>query len=168
MCFLFPTKIEYSAKKDGSSGRKTKGRLIILFLAGFVILSSVLWVIWASVRMPSVSFCEGVGEYSLNASTEVEREDFFRQFGYEVSYLTSCDIVVPSQGSVLCEYNEIQKKQGLNILPYGDKKVQMYIFKLSRDNSAILYGFMIVYRDKVIGAHISDCLYPARIMSLLE
>lgn len=154
--------------KDEDHDSKKKGRLIILSVAGFVVLSSVLWVVWASVRMPSASFCEGVGEYSLKASTQGKREEFFAQFGYEASSIASYEITVPSQGENLKAYNEIQKKQGMNIMPYGDKQAQMYVLSLTDDKGETLYGFLMVYKNRVIGAHISDCSYPARVMSLRE
>lgn len=153
--------------KEETSDSKKKG-IIILSVAGFVVLSAVLWIVWASVRMPSASFCEGVGEYSLKASTQREREEFFAQFGYEASSINSYEITVPSQGENLKAYNEIQKKQGMNIMPYGDKQAQMYVLSLKGNKGEALYGFLMVYKDRVIGAHISDCSYPARVMSLGE
>ncbi len=115
--------------------------------------------------MPSYSYCEGVGKYSFKALTEEDRESFFEQFGYEAEETESREVIIPSMGEVLQEYNRIQKSQGMNILPYGDKRARMYVFDLKKGTGEI-QGCLVVYKGKVVAAHISHRGYPARIESL--
>lgn len=120
---------------------------------------------WASLRLPSQSFCEGVGKYSLKASDKGQREAFFALFGYDAREVGNTQIVVPSRGEVLEEYNEIQKSQGMNIMPYGDKSALMYEYEI-REGEAVLKGYLIVYRERVIAAHLAQQGYPLCIKGL--
>lgn len=133
----------------------------------FVMMTAaVLWILCFSLRVPGVAFCEGVGEYSLEAQTEAQREEFFAPFGYSGESIDCQKIKVPSTGEVFEEYNEIQKSQGLDLSSYSGKEAEMYVLSLKSEKGKELYGFLIVYKNRVIGAHLSDCLYPAEVGGL--
>ncbi len=154
-------------KSCGNDGVKKRKKLIIFLSLGIMLISVSLWVLYASLHIPSRSFCEGVGEYSLSAQTQKEREEFFLPFGYKAKSLENIEITIPSHGKIFEQYNEIQKSQGLNLSPYSGKKAQMYVFILEGEKEDTLYGFLMVLGGRVIGGHISDCLYPAQIMGLM-
>lgn len=147
---------------------KRNKKTIIWVLSVVLVLYALLWVVYGVLHIPSRAFCEGVGEYSLLADTESQREEFFLPFGYKAHTLDCYEITVPSTGKVYEEYNEIQKSQGLDLTAYGGESAQLYIFSLDGSKEGSLYGFMIVYRGTVIGAHVSDCLYPAAVRGLRE
>ncbi len=154
-------------KDDEEKGKNRKLLRLGVAVSAALVLLVALWMVYASCHMPSYSYCEGVGKYSLEAENEDDREDFFEQFGYKAEEVESSQVTIPSQGDVLREYNEIQKSHGMNILPYGDRKAQFYVYELQRGED-MLFGFMTVYRDKAVAVHISDCEYPSEIRSLRE
>ena len=138
-----------------------KKRFVIILVSGLLV-TACLFIVCTVFRVPSKAFCEGVGEYSLLAGTQSEREAFFLPFGYKATSIGQSGIRVPSCGTVYEQYNEIQKSQGLDLEPYSGEDAVMYTFSLEDG----LYGFLTVYKDRVIGAHISDCLYPASVRGL--
>lgn len=155
-------------KTSGVNEVKKRKKLIIFLSFGIMLISVSIWVLYASLHMPCRSFCEKVGEYSLSAQTQKEREEFFLPFGYKAKSLENIEITIPSQGKIFEQYNEIQKRQGLNLSPYTGKKAQMYVLSLEGEAENTLYGFLMVYRGRVIGGHMSDCMYPAQIMGFME
>ncbi len=68
---------------------------------------------------------------SYNASTSKERLDFISQFGW-VADDEPCEvreIAIPDEfDEVYNNYNEIQKKQGLDLLPFKGKRVKRYTY----------------------------------------
>lgn len=143
-------------------------KLSVIIVSSVMVLSLLIWVLYSALHIPSKAFCDGVGEYSLLADTQSMREGFFLPFGYKAQSLECYDITVPSSGEVYEEYNEIQKSQGLSLAPYGGESAQMYVFSLESEGEDNLYGFLIVYKGRVIGAHVSDCLYPSAVRGLWE
>lgn len=145
-------------------------RIKVLLIVISVILAALLavWVLCRLFYIPDTAFCEGVGEYSLVAENEAQREEFFLPFGYKAKSLASYEIKVPSIGDTFEEYNEIQKVQGLDLLPFSGRDAQMYVFSLESMGNEELYGFLIVCKGRVAGAHLSSCRYPADVRGLWE
>lgn len=140
--------------------------MLVIGISFAMMSACILWVLCSSMYVPSKAFCEGVGEYSLLAATEKQREDFFLPFGYKAHSLDSYEIKVPSEGEVFEEYNEIQEEQGLDLIPFAGRDARLYVLSLDAGEEGKLFGFMIVYKDKVIGAHTSSCGYPAGVRGL--
>lgn len=154
----------FFASADNEKFSKVNKRLLVWVLSVVLVLSALLWGLYGVLHIPSRAFCEGVGEYSLMADTQAQREGFFAPFGYRARSVESFEIIVPSCGEAFEEYNEIQKSQGLNLSPYAGKKAQMYVFSLESDGVGEMYGFLMVYKGRVIGGHISDCNYPSEVL----
>ncbi len=139
-------------------------RIVLIVISVIVLVLLAVWVIFGLFYIPDTAFCEGVGEYSLIAETKEQREEFFMPFGYKAESYEDSEIIVPSEGESFKEYNEIQKSQGLDLVPYAGEKAQLYVLSLEDSEDNEIYGFLIVYRNRVIGGHISDCVYPARVL----
>lgn len=81
--------------------------------------------------------------------------EFLKQFGWEVSNepTETAEIKVPSDfDSVFTEYNEIQKRQGLDLAKYRRKSVTRYTFEIKNFEGATgeVLASVIVYRGNVI------------------
>jgi hypothetical protein len=91
--------------------------------------------------------------------TEEDRVGFLSQFGWSVkgAPVEVAEITVPSEfDKIFTGYNEIQKRQGLDLSKYKNKTVTRYTYEISNYDGAEgkVYANILVYRNKVIGGDI--------------
>ena len=91
--------------------------------------------------------------------TEEDRVNFLSQFGWEVKTpaITSGEVTIPSEfDKVFTGYNEIQKRQGLDLTKYKKKKVMRYTYELTNYDgySGTVYANLIVYKGRVIAGDV--------------
>ena len=91
--------------------------------------------------------------------TNEDRIAFLEQFGWKVKSepITASEVKIPEQfDKVFASYNEIQKRQGLDLSKYRNKNVMRYTYELTEYDGydGVVYANMIVYRNKVIGGDI--------------
>lgn len=155
-------------KERNTAHSKKSVYILIAILASVAVVVAVLFTVALS-HVPSSTYVEGVGEVSLSAATEHEREDFFAQFGYKAESLESTSVIIPSEGEVYEEYNELQEEQGLSLEPFCGKRAQQYILKLDKksDEGNLLFGVLTVYRDRVVAAHLTDFIYSEELPKCL-
>ena len=84
---------------------------------------------------------------------------FLGQFGWEVNPtpLEEVEIRIPDEfDKVMNSYNELQKKQGLDLSKYRGKTVSRYTFRVTNfpGYSGDVMANVIVYKKKVIGGDI--------------
>ena len=87
------------------------------------------------------------------------RREFLRQFGWEVGEkeIESIEVTVPKEfDRVMTEYNEIQRRQGLDLSAYKGKSVSRYTYEVTNYEGydGKVYANIIVYKNKVIGGDI--------------
>lgn len=102
--------------------------------------------------------CSGK-KYALSASTNEERVAFFKQFGWNVNAepVSSGEVSIPEKfDDVYFLYNNIQKEQGLDLLPYAGKTVQQWIYAVTNyPQQETMRGTLLVSGGKVIGGDLS-------------
>lgn len=91
--------------------------------------------------------------------TEEDRVDFLKQFGWEVKAqpVEVCEVTIPSEfDKIFTGYNEIQKRQGLDLSDYKKKKVMRYTYEVTNyeGEEGVVYANILVYRKRVIGGDI--------------
>ena len=91
--------------------------------------------------------------------TNQDRIDFLAQFGWEVNGepVETADITIPKEfDKIFTGYNEIQKRQGLDLSKYKNKNVTRYTYEITNydGEEGKVYANVIVYRNKVIGGDI--------------
>jgi len=117
-----------------------------------------------------IAFVPAYGEGILAASkdgeinytgvkTNEDRIEFLSQFGWEVKGepIETCDVTIPSEfDKIFTGYNEIQKRQGLDLSDYKKKKVTRYTYEVTNYEGAngVVYANILVYRNRVIGGDI--------------
>ena len=100
------------------------------------------------------------GEISYTGvKTNEDRIEFLSQFGWEVKpqAVEECQVTIPSEfDKIFTGYNEIQKRQGLDLSDYKKKKVVRYTYEVTNYTGAegTVYANVIVYRNRVIGGDI--------------
>lgn len=94
-----------------------------------------------------------------DAKNNDERVEFLRQFGWEVQKtpLSETVVTVPSTfDTVFSGYNELQKKQGLDLSKYKRKEVTRYTYLVTNYEGydGKVFANLIIYRGRVIGGDI--------------
>ena len=99
-------------------------------------------------------------EYNYDKiKTNDDRIEFLKQFGWEVKSepITATEVKIPEEfDKVFTGYNEIQKRQGLDLSKYKKKNVMRYTYELTNYDGydGVVYANIIVYRNRVIGGDI--------------
>ena len=102
----------------------------------------------------------GEGEINYTGiKTEEDRIEFLKQFGWEVKStpVEVCEVTIPSEfDKIFTGYNEIQKRQGLDLSDYKKKKVMRYTYEVTNyeGEDGVVYANILVYRKRVIGGDI--------------
>ena len=100
------------------------------------------------------------GEISYTGiKTEEDRVDFLKQFGWEVKAepVEVCEVTIPAEfDKIFTGYNEIQKRQGLDLSDYKKKKVMRYTYEVTNyeGEEGVVYANILVYRKRVIGGDV--------------
>lgn len=98
---------------------------------------------------------DGEIRYDKVKSAE-DAASFLGQFGWEVDKATveTVEVTMPEAfDKVFTGYNELQKRQGLDLSKYTGKTVTRYTFKVNnyKDSEGTVYANVLVYRNRVIG-----------------
>jgi len=88
-----------------------------------------------------------------------DRINFAKQFGWELapSPIKEQQVVIPKEfDKVFAEYNEIQRRQGLDLSDFKKKTVMRYTYAVTNypDYDGEVYINILVYRNNVIGGDI--------------
>ena len=91
--------------------------------------------------------------------TNDDRVEFLAQFGWQVneSPKSSAEVTIPAQfDKIFTGYNEIQKRQGLDLSKYKNKNVMRYTYEITNYDGydGTVYANLLVYRNRVIGGDI--------------
>lgn len=114
------------------------------------------------------AFMPGYVSTSAAANSEVDysgirnnedRIDFLKQFGWEVSAeaTESEDVTIPAEfDKIFAGYNEIQKRQGLDLAKYKGKTMMRYTYDVTNypEYDGKVQANILVYRGKVVGGDI--------------
>ncbi len=137
-------------------------KLLVFLAAASIVVSVVCVICMISVhsQVPDTATCDEIGTYSLKAETCNEQINFLKGFGLSPvpESAESRDIIIPSEfNPVYDEYNELQKSIGLDLSRYKGKSAKMITYELK--NSKEKYAVMLIYKNMVIGAHLTNGEY---------
>lgn len=84
---------------------------------------------------------------------------FLAQYGWKTdpTPVEECEITIPKEfDKIMVSYNEIQKRQGLDLTKYTKKTAQRYTYKVTNypNYNGTVYANVIVYKNKVIAGDI--------------
>ncbi len=129
-------------------------------LFGFVALTLILiGVTLGFGGGETVMASAGAGEINFSGiKSNEDRVKFINSFGIEVEneLIEEEAFTVPENfDRVILGYNELQKKQGLDISKYINKRVTRYTYKVTNYNSeGDVYANLFVYRSKIVACDI--------------
>lgn len=130
-----------------------------LKLIGVIALTLALLVAVVGFGGGESVMAAGGGEISFGGvKTNDDRLAFIRQFGIEVEEnpVEEADFNVPENlDRVIHGYNELQKKQNLDVTKYVGKRVTRYTYKVTNYNAeGEVYANLFIYRSKVIACDV--------------
>ena len=128
-------------------------RLTILSLIGVLLFVTICLV---ALRGRAADTMEHGGErISLNAEDEADVERFLTSCGYSsIEFLFQTEVTVPKNwNDIYTEYNELQRQQGFDLVPYKGETVEEYVFFVNDTLNATV----LVSEQKIIAAHVADC-----------
>lgn len=124
---------------------------IILLLTGVVVIA-VSFIGNHSAKPASK-------QTTVSCKTAEERVNYINSLGFETdSSEESKEIIIPTRfNDVYNKYNEIQKKQGLDLAEYKGKTAVMYTYHVTNygDNDNVIAN-LIVFDGQLIGADLCD------------
>ena len=126
--------------------------LLLAVLIGVVALSGQGGVVSAASSATEIDY-SGI-------KTAEDRAEFIRNFGIEIeegSEETTAFRMPENFDRVISGYNELQKRQGLDLLKYKNKKVTRYTYKVTnyRSNGEV-FANLFIYRGKVVACDVSS------------
>ncbi len=91
--------------------------------------------------------------------TNEDRINFLAQFGWQVDpeAVESVEVTIPEEfDKIFTAYNELQKRQGLDLSKFKKKNVQRYTYKITNYDGydGTVYANILVYRNKVIAGDV--------------
>ena len=126
---------------------------------GVLLVAVTAVIVLVSLRSSGAQAESAGKKYSLSAGTNEERMAFFKQFGWEVKTepISTGDITIPANFSdVYTAYNNIQKEQGLDLLPYAGKTCTQWIYQITNyPQQEYMRGTILVCDGKVVGGDLS-------------
>ena len=100
----------------------------------------------------------------MKATNNDERVAFFSQFGLEAAEepIEVKEIVIPAEfDDNYIRYNEIQKKQGLDLEPFKGTRVKYWSYEILNypgleNSDGRIRGNLLIYNGIIIGGDVSD------------
>lgn len=132
-------------------------KFITAVVLSVIILTTMIILIPSADGNGGITASGNVNYHSINTEEDIIK--FIEGFGWEVDNvpIEKEDVTIPAEfDKVFINYNEIQKKQGLDLSLYSGKTVTRYTFKVTnyKDYQGTVYANVIIYRSRVVGGDI--------------
>lgn len=129
---------------------------------GFVLLTLalIIGVVSASGSSSVLAASTGLDIDYGGMKDNADRVEFIEQFGITVDSepIEEKAFKMPDNfDRVILGYNELQKKQGLDLSKYERRKVTRYTYRVTNyDSDGEVYANIFVYRGKIVACDISS------------
>ncbi len=138
---------------------KLKKFAIIALVSVVAIIGGLVYV--SRQEVVPASTVSGV---NMKASSAEERISFFSQFGWNVNPdpVEVKEVVIPEEfDEVYSQYNEIQKKQGLDLEIYKGVRVKSWSYEITNypgyeNSNGTIRGNLLIYNGVVVGGDVSN------------
>lgn len=142
---------------------KTSKKKILFILLFIICLIIALFFVLKKDKKPVSAICEW-GEYNIVVESSDDIILFLSQFNIETeNKVLSCEnIKIPSVwNDVYIAYNNIQKRQGLDLTEYMGQDCQKWTFKVTNypNTECDIIATVITNGNRVIGGDISESVY---------
>lgn len=139
------------------SVRASSLKFIAAVVLSLVILTTMIIIIPSADGDGDITVSGNINYDSINNQEDIIK--FIEEFGWKVDQtpIEKETVTIPDQfDKVFVNYNEIQKKQGLDLSLYKRKTVTRYTYTVTNypDYQGTVYANVIVYKNRVIGGDI--------------
>lgn len=149
--------------------KQSKKKLIIFAALGAVLAVICVAATVSILEKPrDTAKSDSRGEYSLDVKNG-DFSAFFSQLGIDSESAPESEqsVRIPDEfDEVYNEYNELQKKAGLDLSAYKGKQAKQLKFRLK--NGAADYAVLLVTDNRVIGGHLTNGEYKSKMLPLTE
>lgn len=108
-------------------------------------------------RAVEVSAERRAGDFK-NVTTNADRIAFLKSYGWEVSETPVLEsaVTVPEEfDEIYEEYNDLQKKEGLDLSKYKGKIVENYVYRVDNAEEDA-FANLLIYKGRVVGGDVSS------------
>lgn len=129
---------------------------------GFVLLTVCLIIACVGFggEASAMASSEAMGVDYGGIKSNEDRVAFIKNFGIEIDETPAEEdtFTIPENfDRVISGYNELQKKQGLDITKYASKRVTRYTYKVKNyDADGEVYATVFVYRSRIVACDVSS------------
>jgi hypothetical protein len=135
-----------------------RARSVKFFAVLLVALAVLLGILLGGGSVPASAKAQEINFSGIK--TEEDRIAFIKSAGVEINpdkAAEEASFVMPERfDRVMLGYNEIQKRQGLDLSKYAKKKVTRYTYEVKNYDGyeGIVLVNLLVYRNKIIGCDV--------------
>lgn len=134
----------------------------IKFFAVVCVALATLITLIAFIPVAAVDDVSVSAEMDIDYSgikTNDDRIRFFSQFGWQIDpeAVESVEVTIPEEfDKVFTAYNELQKRQGLDLTKYKGKNVRRYTYRVTNYDGydGTVYASILVYRNRVVAGDV--------------
>ncbi|MBQ8910973.1 MAG: DUF4830 domain-containing protein [Clostridia bacterium] len=128
-------------------------------LVGVLLVAGVVFFL-PEGQVLDVGAVDGTVRYD-GVSDHEDMAAFLLQFGWQVSKspITDETVTLPQKAEgIFAAYNELQKGQGLDLSPYGGKRVRRVVFNVLNypDAKGQVVATLFIYRNTVVAGDVSS------------
>ena len=133
----------------------------VKFIGLLLLLATVIGVVALTGQGGTVSAASSATEIDYSGiKTKEDRVGFIRNFGIEIDDGSEESVAFSMPDNfdrVIAGYNELQKRQGLDLLKYKNKKVTRYTYKVTNYKAdGEVFANLFVYRVKIVACDLSS------------
>ena len=140
------------------SFKSSKKKLAVLAAAGIVLVGALIWAGISGMAEPTAN----VSGINYSGATNDERGNFISQFGWEIDTdpIEVEEVLIPNEFTdVYKNYNEIQKKQKLDLEKYKGMRVKRWTYAVKNypgyeNKDGVIRANILVYDGRVIGGDV--------------
>jgi len=128
----------------------------VLAAVCIIVVSSVKKNVSDAAAMPRA---QTIDVSYKNVKDNDARVNFLKTFNWDVvrEPVAIEEVTIPKEfDATYTEYNELQKRQGLDLLKYRGKTIRRYTYEITNypDYEEVVYGNILIYKNRVIGGDV--------------
>ncbi len=139
-----------------------KKHILVFLAAAAAVLAMICLVFGHSETDPQ--------DQPVSLETNEARVQYLAQCGCTVASnpVQTQEVRIPAESNeVLDRYNALQLTQGFDLMKYAGKTVTRYVYEVQDDAAAEpVYATLLVYKDRLVGADLTDTAAGGTIRSL--
>ena len=145
--------------------KATTIKFAVIIGVAMVSLAAIILFVPEYTPRTTAAIAKTVSEYNFDkVKTNEDRVEFLKQFGWEVDPEISEEVTlkIPAEfDKVMNTYNELQKKQGLDLTPYKGVRVKSWSYEILNypgyeNTDGLIRGNLLTYNGVVIACDICN------------